>query len=32
MSSKVDGWVDEIVGLGEIGLSQPHAVFSALTH
>ena len=28
MSSKVDGWIEEMARLGEIGLSQPHAVFS----
>ena len=31
MSSKVDGWIEEMARLGEIELSQPHAVFSALT-
>ena len=31
VSSKIDGWIEEMARLGEIGLSQPHAVFSALT-
>lgn len=32
MESKVNGWVDEIGRISEIGLSQPHAAFAALTH
>ncbi len=32
MESKVNGWIEEINRMGEIGLSQPHAMFAALTH
>ena len=32
MEVKVNRWLEEINRMGEIGLSQPHAVFAALTH